>query len=84
MEKEKFIKHTFRLLPIYEQAQLDNDYSNYLQSIDYSLSEMSDFIKNPIIAKVCECLNEIRDIDEYSHSAVRKIVFYCCKRLSSL
>lgn len=84
MELDKFIKHTFRLLPIYEQAQKDEDYSNYVQTIDYNLSEMEPYAENETIIKVCGCLNELRDINAYQHFNVKKIVLYCCKLLNLL
>ena len=52
MDINLYIKHIFRLLPIYEKAQIDNNYSNYLQSIDYSIQEISIYKDNVIIANI--------------------------------
>ena len=84
MDIEKYIKHTFRLLPIYEKAQVDNDYSNYLQSIDYSIQEMSNNSDNLVISNIIKCIKGLKDYHNYNHYNVRKVVLFCVNKLKTL
>lgn len=84
MDINLYIKHIFRLLPIYEKAQIDNNYSNYLQSIDYSIQEISIYKDNVIIANIIQCLNELKNYHNYNHYNVRKIVLFCVNKLKFL
>lgn len=84
MDIDLFIKHVYRILPIYENCRINRDYSNYMQTIDYSIEEMSNFKDNPVINKIIECLAELKDYNDYNHYNVRKIVFYCLKKLEIL
>lgn len=84
MDINLYIKHIFRLLPIYEKAQIDNDYSNYLQSIDYAIQEVSIYNDNVIISNIIQCLNELKNYHNYNHYNVRKIVLFCVNKLKFL
>jgi len=84
MDIDLYIKHIFRLLPIYEKAQLDNDYTNYLQSIDYDIQEISKYKNNKIISNIISCLNELKNYHNYSHYNVRKVVLFCVNKLKFL
>lgn len=84
MDIKLYTKHIFRLLPIYEKAQIDNDYSNYLQSIDYSIDEMSKYKDNEVISNIIKCLNELKNYHNYNHYNVRKVVLFCVNRLKFL
>lgn len=84
MDINLYIKHIYRLLPIYEKAQIDNDYSNYVQSIEYSIQEMSTIQDNIVISNIIKCLNELKKYHNYNHYNVRKVVFFCLNKLKSL
>lgn len=84
MDIDLYIKHIFRLLPIYEKAQIDNDYSNYLQSIDYSIKEMSIVKDNIVISSIIKCIEELKDYHNYNHYNVRKVVLFCVNKLKTL
>ena len=84
MDINLFIKHVYRILPIYENCRINRDYSNYIQTIDYSIEEMSIYKENKVINKIIECLAELKEYHDYNHYNVRKIVFYCLKKLEIL
>lgn len=84
MNIDLYIKHIFRLLPIYEKAQIDNDYSNYLQSIDYSIQEMSSDTNNIVISNIIKCIEELKEYHNYNHYNVRKVVLFCVNKLKTL
>lgn len=84
MNIDLYIKHIFRLLPIYEKAQIDNDYSNYLQSIDYSIQEMSSDTDNIVISNIIKCIEELKEYHNYNHYNVRKVVLFCVNKLKTL
>lgn len=79
-----YIKHIYRLLPIYEKAQLDNDFSNYLQSINYSIQEILNIEDSTVINPIIRCLTELKQYNNYNHYNVRKVVFFCISRLRTL
>lgn len=84
MDIDLYIKHIFRLLPIYEKAQLNNDYSNYIQSINYSIQEMSSTSDNIVISNIIKCIEELKDYHSYNHYNIRKVVLFCVNKLKSL
>lgn len=84
MNIDLYIKHIFRLLPIYEKAQIDNDYSNYLQSLDYSIQEMSSDTDNIVISNIIKCIEELKEYHNYNHYNVRKVVLFCVNKLKTL
>lgn len=84
MDIKQYTKHIFRLLPIYEKAQIDNDYSNYLQSIDYAINEISEYQGNEIIRNIMGCLKELKNYHNYNHYNVRKVVLFCVNKLKFL
>ena len=84
MDIKLYTKHIFRLLPIYEKAQIDNNYTNYLQSIDYAIQEISEYKENEIISNIVGCLNELKNYNNYNHYNVRKVVLFCVNKLKFL
>lgn len=84
MDIDLYIKHIFRLLPIYEKAQIDNNYSNYLQSIDYSIQEISMYKDISIISNIIQCLTALKNYHNYNHYNVRKTVLFCVNKLKFL
>ncbi len=84
MNIDLYIKHIFRLLPIYEKAQIDNDYSNYVQSINYSIQEMSIDRNNVVINNIIKCMEELKGYHNYNHYNVRKVVLFCVNKLKTL
>lgn len=84
MDIDLYIKHIFRLLPIYEKAQIDNDYSNYLQSIEYSIQEMSIASDSIIVSNIIKCIEELKEYHNYNHYNVRKVVLFCVNKLKTL
>lgn len=84
MDVDLYIKHIFRLLPLYEKAQIENDYSNFLQSIDYSIKEMSDVKDNVVISNIIKCIEELKGYHNYNHYNVRKVVLFCVNKLKTL
>ncbi len=84
MNIDLYIKHVFRLLPIYEKAQIENDYSNYLQSINYSIQEMSADRDNLVIDNIIKCIKELKEYHNYNHYNVRKVVLFCVNKLKTL